>query len=805
MTISKKILFTCVFLITSFLITQGAFAGAAGYSADHGTLGAYTSPTPIDGSGKKLLAIYMVGSDLESGNGAGTTDFNELITGYDALATKNVEVIVAFGGADKSGWKGMKFANMTQIKEDGTDGVYGNGSSYLYQADLAHMGDESSLKLFLEYVKEGYTNFDGSFLVFWDHGGAYTGFGNDENYNNDLLTLAEIDNALTKSSVGKFDMIGYDACLMGSVEVARFMKTHADYQLGSEELEPGHGWLWSNVISELSTKTTIKDAGKGIIDNFVQDVHEYSTDGKTLSLLDLSKYDTLQTKIDAFTTAFATNLLTDSDYKNALIYGSTNVRDFGKQSKEDQRTSIDLKHFAQLIKSKITNADAQTMLDELITAVDNFVVHSKEDGTRPNSMGASIAPPEEKDSDYDAYKLNTKWLNFQIAFSNLSTTDTTAPAASEVNNEASAEDLEWGSDINWDDWENWAESGDWEWETASVKNASKSTPLPFLSGERALFVNGAEKMPLSGKRTSSGVKGVSAKFSDDTLAKVTTIFGFEMAPYEDDADDKFFMSVAEVEAFETSTQGQYFTPQWNKKWYCVEYDPTAEMTEWMPMIFIGRYTKDGETYTEYAAEIDYYESGKDYSDYDFPADYATLRIIVNSKNEVASHYVQTYRLLFSSADDTEGSVLIDKKTKTIASGDKIQFWTYGFNLADPNADDWFETSDIITFTQAPKFTVEELEFEDESGNLLEYKYAMWAEDIGKNGTLTTPVKASTSDDTSDDGKDDADDDDDDDDKFYEDLCFISATGGSANALVTVCSFVSIFSAFFILANLKRKK
>ena len=102
-------------------------------------------------------------------------------------------------------------------------------------------------------------------------------------------------------------------------------------------------------------------------------------------------------------------------------------------------------------------------------------------------------------------------------------------------------------------------------------------------------------------------------------------------------------------------------------WTCV---PSWMMMEdyyywaWMPMIFQGRYTNDGETYTEYSAEIDYYESGKDYSSYDFPADYATLRIIVDSDNTVVNHYVQTYKILLKSADDPEGSVLIDKKTKS---------------------------------------------------------------------------------------------------------------------------------------------
>jgi len=155
-----------------------------------------------------------------------------------------VDIIVAFGGADQNGWRGMRFANINQLIQDGADGRYGDetgNGAYLYTAGNAHMGDQSSLRQFLEYVKEGYVNYDVRSFVFWDHGASYGGFGNDENYNYDLLTLTEIQNALEQSGTDKFDMIGFDACLMASAEVARFVRTGATYLLASEELEPGHG------------------------------------------------------------------------------------------------------------------------------------------------------------------------------------------------------------------------------------------------------------------------------------------------------------------------------------------------------------------------------------------------------------------------------------------------------------------------------------------------------------------------------------------------------------------------------------
>ena len=223
-----------------------------GFSDDRGELGPYATPAVIDGSGRKLLALYIVGSDLEEDDLAASLDLEELLIGYHALsAPQAVEVVVAFGGADKDGWRGMKLANILQLTADYQDLTFGNESgpdAYLYRAAGAHMGDESSVRLFLDYLADAYSDFDQRFLVMWDHGNSYRGFGNDSNFNGDPLYLDEIERAFTQSGAGRFDVIGFDACLMATVELARVIAPHADYMIASEALVPGHGWSWSDVI-----------------------------------------------------------------------------------------------------------------------------------------------------------------------------------------------------------------------------------------------------------------------------------------------------------------------------------------------------------------------------------------------------------------------------------------------------------------------------------------------------------------------------------------------------------------------------
>ena len=645
-----------------------------GYSAEHGTLSPYIKPQEVDGTGRKLLAIYMVGSDLEEDGLHGSIDLGELLDGYFTLPDPAaVEVIVAFGGADKDGWRGMKFADASQLLIDSQDLEFGNetsSDSYLYQANGAHMGDESSLKLFLDYLRDGYVNFDQRFLTFWDHGNSYKGFGNDSNFNSDPLYLDEIAGAFQQSQAGQFDLIGFDACLMASAEVAKAVEPYGRYMIASEELEPGHGWLWGAVIHIYAQTDSIVEAGKGMVDNFVQDVHQYKDTGKTLSLLDLAQYDHLITALNPVLSAYGDRLLQDEAYTNSLIFGTARAQSFGVSEREDSKASIDLRHFTQLLAESGPNTETVQDLNELTEAVDGFVVHANHDGSRPDSYGISIDAPENAVREYSAYKINDEWLELQSAFVDVLLTD-------------------------------------------------------------------AEPPEIIGEYTDSD--GTFATVLDENLARVTTLYGFiEPVEFEDGSAGDYFMVVAEEPAFgpaDTGADDLYLAPTWDQWWFTVEYDP-EEATAWIPAFLGDKYELDGQEYKEFVAEVEFYQAQKDYSGREEPFDLANMTLVVNEDWEVVDYYINTYQLLFSGPDDEEGTIQFDKASFRIAPGDGVQFWNYGFSLKDAADDLWFPASDIVTFAQEPAFLLEFLEFEDESGEIIDYYYAIWAEDASGNATLS---------------------------------------------------------------------
>ena len=70
-------------------------------------------------------------------------------------------------------------------------------------------------------------------VVFWNHGGgSLSGVCCDEINENDALTLPEINSSLSsvyQNMTDQFEFIGFDACLMGTIETANIASTYARY------------------------------------------------------------------------------------------------------------------------------------------------------------------------------------------------------------------------------------------------------------------------------------------------------------------------------------------------------------------------------------------------------------------------------------------------------------------------------------------------------------------------------------------------------------------------------------------------
>jgi hypothetical protein len=103
----------------------------------------------------------------------------------------------------------------------------------------------------------------------------------------------------------KFEFVGFDACLMASLETADKLKKFSKYLIASEEIEPDWGWDYKAIIDDLKEKPRQNglQIGKLIVDSYVdtsknQSKINYSLDKRiTLSVIDLSKINILKEEI----------------------------------------------------------------------------------------------------------------------------------------------------------------------------------------------------------------------------------------------------------------------------------------------------------------------------------------------------------------------------------------------------------------------------------------------------------------------------------------------------------------------------
>jgi hypothetical protein len=434
-----------------------AILGAAGLLAactpGPGAIPAQINNGQAGTAGKTLFAIYMIGSDLEddmnprnkvadelekggiSKVGAGSDDLREIIEGYRSLSEAQkaqVDIVVAFGGARKQGWKGIKYADIRTILEDAGDDYFGNLPQYLHNDPNANMGDPTVFADFVRRVKErAAANGAGRTVVdLWNHGTAYLGMGPDKNPNGGMLRLPAITEGF-RSNAFKADIIGFDACLMANLEVAGAVRSAASLMVASEELEPGHGWDYTPIVRAMGAATAATtELAKGIVDSFLDSPRHRSTNGRTLSVIDLGKVDAVLQAVDALSDVMAGNL--SSAYAPVLqALGSSQV--YGKGSKTGVEYSVDLRHFGQQVAKRQSALGAQA--GQVAQAVSQAVLYAREDGTKPNSSGLSIYSLNNvgmvENKRYVADVAATPaWFQFVTAFFGRGTADTVAPTVS---------------------------------------------------------------------------------------------------------------------------------------------------------------------------------------------------------------------------------------------------------------------------------------------------------------------------------------------------------------------------------------
>lgn len=238
--------------------------------------------------------VYMAGDNSLSG--AVTVDINEMEAGLNSDRVR----FVALVDQDRQGDSrileiqrdpnGFNFNPVSRVVDDGGAVIPANHE--------VNTGDPATLEKFMSWGVKNYPS-RRSMMVMWNHGGG--AFANpahlksfcwDDSSNEAHLNLVDFWRVSQRlSNKAKFDIIGFDTCLLGHLETAFQLRDLGSFLVSSEKTEPGNGWDYEALAKTLSQNPTMypREFSAKMVSSYNDFYKKENTSDTTLSSMDLEK------------------------------------------------------------------------------------------------------------------------------------------------------------------------------------------------------------------------------------------------------------------------------------------------------------------------------------------------------------------------------------------------------------------------------------------------------------------------------------------------------------------------------------
>ena len=277
------------------------------------------------------------------------------------------------------------------------------------------MGNAENVAQFLEWGIKNYPA-EHYAIIFNGHGDGYRGVLYDD-IEKTHVSLDQLSNVVLKrasDAAGKpIDVVNFDNCLMGQLEVAYAVKDHASYMVASEETEKNHAQPLEKVMKNLQDtggNMTPEDLSKLFV---YEAFHGEKGQVDTLSAIDLSKIQNVSDAAGQLSDVLAQGNVKSqviiNDIKKTLIFGG---------GKEDSHGYRDIGHFSEILSSdkRIKDENVKNAALNLKNSVNDAVIAEQHSGIKyRNATGLSVHLPirfidtTEKDYADTEFAKNTSW------------------------------------------------------------------------------------------------------------------------------------------------------------------------------------------------------------------------------------------------------------------------------------------------------------------------------------------------------------------------------------------------------------
>ncbi len=347
------------------------------------------------------VMIYLCGSNLESDWGLASENISELCS---VSFPQNVNILIETGGS--SDW----YSRFVKPDAIGRFIVRSGVPHMLDRRPQANMGDAQTLG---EFIKWGQRNFPARkyMLLFWNHGGgSLGGVCYDELYGNDSLDLNELSAGLSMA-YEPFELVGFDTCLMASLETAEVVAPHAKYMVASEEIVPGRGWNYDSFASYIVENPDCggEELGRVICDSYYSKCRITNDETMvTLSVIDLKKIPELSRRFAAMAGEM-TGVTGDINSYRLLSQAVGRTENYGGNSDSEGYTNmVDLGDLTVNAKSVLPETGSA-----LLQALFDAVVYQVKGENRINANGLSVFYPLSRDTyELDCYSQISACANY---------------------------------------------------------------------------------------------------------------------------------------------------------------------------------------------------------------------------------------------------------------------------------------------------------------------------------------------------------------------------------------------------------
>lgn len=245
-------------------------------------------------------------------------------------------------------------------------------------------------------------------LIFGSHASSWLNtiftsraFGQDGSGTDNTMLIPDMANAL-KSTGKTFDFILFDACYMGTTEVAYMFREVANYQLASVMEVPAYGFPYEDFMKDLYTGTVegYKAACQSYIEYYQSLYQNGSYAWATVTLTDSKEMTNLTNELKKEITA----------HKDVLAdYDSSSLQEYGKNS--GPYIAVDLGHLVEDLNGGTLPASFKTQLDKTVlykgclekASPSNYAVEAS------NYSGLGIYVPVEERPKWNQYFKTLDW------------------------------------------------------------------------------------------------------------------------------------------------------------------------------------------------------------------------------------------------------------------------------------------------------------------------------------------------------------------------------------------------------------